>query len=317
MMMQTENPPPEETAGEATAGEAAEGFLLVSPDLIDVGPQVRTDIDPEGESLHALAETIRRLGVIQPLTVCPSGDRYFLVIGERRLLAARIAGLSTVPVRVIPTLQSRDDALELQLIENLQRADLNPIDTARALLEFYKSRHGDVTVDDVVNQCITHERDPERLDGAIAETVSAIGTITGKSIRSVQKMLAFLKLPDELRDALKDGRLSLTQGYLFSDYPDNPDLLRIFNDLLTTPVANDKLKAQLEAYRKTAAPRKAPEFRPFREIHTSIKHVGATIDDRNVLVAKDDLQQLLDALNLLASRVQSRIREIAPDEPPA
>jgi hypothetical protein len=77
------------------------------------------------------------------------------------------------------------------------------------------------------------------------------------------------------------------------------------------------LKAQLEAYRKAAAPRKTPEFRPFRGIHTSIKHVGATIDDRNVLVAKDDLQQLLDALNLLASRVQTRIREIAPDEPSA
>jgi hypothetical protein len=61
--------------------------------------------------------------------------------------------------------------------------------------------------------------------------------------------------PDELQEALKDGRLGLTQGYLFSDYPDNPDLLRIFIDLLTTPVANDKLKAQLEAYRKATAPR--------------------------------------------------------------
>jgi hypothetical protein len=50
-------------------------------------------------------------------------------------------------------------------------------------------------------------------------------------------------------------------------------------------------------------PRKAAEFRPFRGIHTSIKHVGATIDDRSVPVAKDDLQQLLDALNLLASHL--------------
>jgi hypothetical protein len=191
---------------------------------------------------------------------------------------------------------------------------LNPIDTAQALLEFYQSRHGDVTVHDVVNCCILFERDRERLDGAIAETVSAIGTITGKSIRSVQKMLAFLKLPDEMQEALKEGCLGLTKGYLFSDYP---DLLRIFNDLLTTPVANDKLKAQLEAYRKTAAPRKASDFLSFRGIHTSIKHVGATIDDRKVLVAKDDLQQLLDALNLLASRVQTRIGEIAPDELPA
>ncbi len=204
-MMQTETPPPEETTAE-TSGEAAEGFLLVSPDLIDVGPQVRTDIDPEGESLHALAETIRRLGVIQPLTVCPSGDRYFLVIGERRLLAARIAGLATVPVRVIPTLQSREPTLEMQLIENLQRAELNPIDTARALLEFYKSRHGDVALDDVVNRCILFERDRERLEEAVVDSLSTIQTITGKSIRSAQRLLAFLKawlhvhkLPDALR----------------------------------------------------------------------------------------------------------------------
>jgi ubiquinone biosynthesis protein COQ9 len=93
-----------------------------------------------------------------------------------------------------------------ELIENLQRADLNPIDMARALLEFYKSRHGDVALADVVNRCILLERDRERLEEAVVDSLSTIQTITGKSIRSAQRLLAFLKawlhvhkLPDALR----------------------------------------------------------------------------------------------------------------------
>jgi ParB family chromosome partitioning protein len=67
-----------------------------------------------GRSTHALADSIMDKGlVLQPLTAFRSGDGYFLVVGERRLLAARLAGLSSVPVCVIPTIQRREDALSL------------------------------------------------------------------------------------------------------------------------------------------------------------------------------------------------------------
>jgi ParB family chromosome partitioning protein len=75
----------------------------------------------KGESIRSLAETIRERGMIQPLTVVRSGDGYLLITGntgEWRLLAARFLGLATVPVRVLPTIERREDVLSLQLIEN-------------------------------------------------------------------------------------------------------------------------------------------------------------------------------------------------------
>jgi ParB family chromosome partitioning protein len=108
-------------------------------------------------------KSLDRPRILQPLTVARSGRGYFLVVGERRLLAARLFGLVTVPVRVIPTLQRQQDALSLQLIENLQREDLNPMDLAQGLLAYWKSRHGDVPIDEIINAFVISDRSPERL----------------------------------------------------------------------------------------------------------------------------------------------------------
>ena len=97
--------------------------------------QPRTAFDPEG--LSELAASISRHGVLQPIVVSADGNGYELVAGHRRVLAARLAGKTTIPAVV------RDevgDRLELALIENLQRSDLNAIETARAyklLMETY------------------------------------------------------------------------------------------------------------------------------------------------------------------------------------
>ena len=96
-----------------------------------------TDIEPNKkqprktfneEALNALAESILEHGVIQPLTVRPYGDSYQLVAGERRWRAAKIAGLKEVPVRIMEL--SDEQTMQIALIENLQREDLNPIEEA-------------------------------------------------------------------------------------------------------------------------------------------------------------------------------------------
>jgi ParB/RepB/Spo0J family partition protein len=115
--------------------------------------------------------------MIQPLTVVRSGDGYLLITGntgERRLLAARFLGLATVPVRVLPTIERREDVLSLQLIENLQREDLNPIDMAEGLHAFIHARQGDVSLDEIMNAFILYERSPERFSGDFAGTVPTI-----------------------------------------------------------------------------------------------------------------------------------------------
>jgi len=142
--------------------------------------QPRTAFDPEG--LSELAASISRHGVLQPIVVSVDGDGYELVAGHRRVLAARLAGRTTIPAVV------RDevgDRLELALIENLQRSDLNAIETARAyklLMETYD---------------LTQEQLAERL---------------GKSRSSVANMLRALTAPQALQDAVIEGKIG--EGHL-------------------------------------------------------------------------------------------------------
>ena len=131
------------------------------------------------ESLDQLASSIRSVGIIQPIVVCPNGKRYTIVAGERRWRAARMAGLSEVPAIVIEA----DDrkAMELALIENLQREDLNPIEEAEGYKTLIETYH------------MTQE--------------DAAATV-GKSRPAVANAMRLLTLDESVREAVKDGRLS-------------------------------------------------------------------------------------------------------------
>lgn len=142
--------------------------------------QPRTAFDPEG--LSELAASISRHGVLQPIVVSTEGDGYELVAGHRRVLAARLAGKTTIPAVVR---EEVGDRLELALIENLQRSDLNAIETARAyklLMETYD---------------LTQEQLAERL---------------GKSRSSIANMLRTLTAPQALQDAVIEGKIA--EGHL-------------------------------------------------------------------------------------------------------
>jgi ParB family chromosome partitioning protein len=166
--------PSGETRERPSAGEIP--LELVRPNR----HQPRTAFDSEG--LAELAASISRHGVLQPIVVSTEGNGYELVAGHRRVLAARLAGKTTIPAVV------RDevgDRLELALIENLQRADLNAIETARAyklMMETYD---------------LTQEQLAERL---------------GKSRSSVANMLRTLTAPQALQDAVVEGKIA--EGHL-------------------------------------------------------------------------------------------------------
>lgn len=164
--------------GEAGASEA--GTLFVGIDQILPNPsQPRQAM--EQESLGELAASIREHGILQPLIVSQGEqpDQYILIAGERRWRAARLVGMTAVPVIVRPA--TNQQRLELALIENLQRADLAPLDTAEAyrqLAEEFKLSHDE-----------------------IAERV-------GKSRTTVTNTLRLLRLPDAVRIALVEGKIS-------------------------------------------------------------------------------------------------------------
>nr|WP_223972122.1 ParB/RepB/Spo0J family partition protein [Thermus thermophilus] len=168
------------------------------------------------ENLEALAESIREKGVLQPLLVRPLGDgRYAIVAGERRYRAARMAGLSEVPVRVVEL--SEKEARLLALVENLQREDLNPYEETVGVLALLSEDLGK-PVEEVVGLL---ERMRKEKRGVAARNVSgspearrveevfkALGRITWESF--VRARLPLLRLPEDLKAALEEGAIPYT-----------------------------------------------------------------------------------------------------------
>ncbi|MCC6148129.1 MAG: ParB/RepB/Spo0J family partition protein [Anaerolineaceae bacterium] len=156
------------------------GSAYVSIGKIIPNPhQPRSKHNPE--SLHELAESIREHGILQPLVVTqdPETDQYILIAGERRLRAAEIAGFESVPVLVR---QATDrQMLEIALVENVQRSDLTPLETAQA----YRQLSEDFN--------LSHEE---------------IATRVGKSRVSVTNTLRLLKLAEPVLTALAGGHIS-------------------------------------------------------------------------------------------------------------
>lgn len=156
------------------------GVMLVSVDLVSPNPrQPRSMLHPE--ELQELTASIREHGVLQPLIVTP-GDmqgRHVLIAGERRLQAARLAGLASVPVIVRPATDQQ--RLELAIIENVQRSDLSALEQAEA----YRQLAEDFD--------LSHEE---------------IAARVGKSRVAVTNTLRLLKLPDAVKNALIEGRVS-------------------------------------------------------------------------------------------------------------
>ena len=168
----------------SSQGEPAPAGLREVPvELVQPNPQQpRTRFD--AEQLTALAESIKARGVLQPIVVRPlPGGAYELIAGERRLRASRLADLSTIPAVVRDT--DEQERLELALIENMARADLNPVEEARA--------------------CATLVDD-------LGLTKEELGRRVGRSRAAVSNLVRLLELPDEVLGAIGDGRLSEGHG---------------------------------------------------------------------------------------------------------
>ena len=132
-------------------------------------------------SIDELARSVRQHGIVQPLVVTRAGDKYKLIAGERRFRAAQKAGLTTVPV-LIKEMMGEGDALQIALIENIQREDLNPIEEAMA----YHQLHDDFQL-----------------------TQEEISRRVGKERSTVANFLRLLKLPDPVKKLLASGQLSM------------------------------------------------------------------------------------------------------------
>lgn len=166
-------------------------------DMVSPNPdQPRTDIDQD--RVEELADSIRKVGVLQPVIVRPLGEKYQIIAGERRWRASRLAGLENIPVRVLAT--DEVQSLELALIENLQREDLNSIEEARGYRQLL-----------TVHQMTQAE---------LADKVS-------KSRSTITNALRLLDLPEEIQELVYNGSLTAGHARAVLSVPDEASRMRL------------------------------------------------------------------------------------------
>lgn len=179
---------PAVTAGDPVRSDS--GYQVLPVSQIQGNPnQPRTIFDDE--ALAELAESLKAVGLVQPVVVRRHEEHYELVAGERRWRAAQLAGLEEIPAVIREA--NDGESLELALIENLSREDLNPIDTARAYAILQED---------------------------FGATQEALAAKLGRSRSAVTNTLRLLDLPDEVQELIEQGRLSEGHGRALLAVPD-------------------------------------------------------------------------------------------------
>jgi ParB family chromosome partitioning protein len=214
--------------------DADRGPTELPVDDIDPNPrQPRRAFDEE--RIAELAGSMRALGVLQPLLVRRAGSRHELVVGERRLRAARLAGLERVPVVVVET--DERGSLERALVENLQREDLNPIEEALAL---------------------------RQLQDEAGLTQEALGRRLGRSRVAVTNSLRLLELPLPIQQLLAEGRLSAAHGKALVGLGGNPLQERMARRVAHEGLSVRETEELVRRYQAMVAPASGARRRPER-----------------------------------------------------
>ena len=215
------------TAGESIMNEKRVGssyVFQIEIDKIKPNPhQPRRDFNEE--TLRELAESIREFGILQPLVVSKTEKdvetgsivEYELIAGERRLLAAKMLGLPTVPV-VIRQVRADAEKLEMAVTENIQREDLNPIESARAMA---------------------------KLQDGFGMTQREIAARLGKSRESISNTMRLLSLPSDMQTAISEGKISESQGRLLLSVDDPLVRGTLFREAVTQKLTVRDLEARI------------------------------------------------------------------------
>lgn len=244
--------------GKFAAGKMPDAIFHIEVDKISPNPhQPRRNFDET--AIRELAASIREFGILQPLVVTkeerevPTGTEvsYELISGERRLMAAKYLGLTTVPA-IVRSVDADRERLEMAIIENIQRENLNPMEMARAM---------------------------SRLTDEFRLTQREIATRLGKSREAVANTMRLLDLPQDIQQAVESGKISESHGRLLLTVEDPAMQEKLFQDLLRQGMTTRELKNRV----RVSAPREkrersplAPELRDFQEKLSSA--LGAPVE---------------------------------------
>jgi len=277
----TDADPPQEEKGRYKAV-----FYLEVEKIVPNPHQPRRNFDEEG--IKGLAASIQEFGILQPLVVrriehdVPSGTAvdYELIAGERRLLAAKLAGLTSVPA-IVRSVGSEREKLELAIIENIQREDLNPIEMARAF---------------------------SRLQDEFRSTQREIAVRVGKSRETVANTLRLLDLPTEIQQAIEKRQITESHGRLLLTVSDPAMQQKLFRDVLERGFTTRELKSSLEGVVSPPPQRRkatiSPELEAIQEqlslnlgAPVSIKHSGRSGKITISFYSGEELRGILDRLS--------------------
>ena len=257
-----------------TPEEAKQGTFEVDLYDLDTNPdQPRKTFDPE--KLAELAASVKRHGVVQPILVKQNGLRYTIVAGERRYRAARQAGLTKVPV--VLTNVDENAVMEISLVENIQRENLNPIEEAAAI-KLLMQQHD-----------LTQEEVSERV---------------GKSRPAIANALRLLTLAKSVQKMIKDGRLSAGHGKMLAGVGDPRTQMDLAEkcaegDWSVRRLEDEIRFAEMPKRKQKEKPEPSPEFR--NAMHRMRAELGTKVsvqgdEDKGKLVihyySREDLDRI-------------------------
>jgi ParB family chromosome partitioning protein len=231
-------------------------------------------------SLDDLRQSISEKGVLQPVIVRRKAGRYELVAGERRLRAAKLANLRTIPVVVKQV--SDSEALEIALVENLQREDLNPLDEARGYRELIRRFK------------LTQEQLARKL---------------GRDRSTIANALRLLNLPDEVKHGLEEGKITMGHARALLGLDDEKQIVSIYRTILHRGLSVRQVEGIVRQRLRPKAVRKIDADRPDPEIGTIEQHLMRKLGTRVRIIghgghgkieiefySNDDLTRILDAI---------------------
>jgi len=219
------------SASDKNADKVVGSIIEIEIDSIDVNPfQPRTYFDEE--ALRELASSIRELGVIQPITVRKlDGKKFQLVSGERRYRASKLIGNTTIPAYI--RIANDQEMLEMALVENIQRKNLDPIEVALSY---------------------------QRLIDEIQLTQEELSTRVGKKRSTVTNYLRLLKLDPILQTGMRDGFISMGHGRAMINIENTEDQLAIYEKILREKLSVRQTEDLVKTLKtgKTPKPKKKP-----------------------------------------------------------
>jgi len=288
-------------------------FLYIPVDKVVVLEQVRSRISIETDSFKSLMLSIKDKGILEPLIVTAQDDgTYLLICGERRLVAARQLGLESVPVRIIEAGKELGETIALQLTENLQREDLNPIDQAKGILSYIQAKHPgkNYDVDGVMSELVNYNRSPEYVPEEVSFTLKETSEISAKSYPTLFRTISLLKLSPEIQAAISAGNLPLSQGYLLASNLDCPDLMQIFTDILKTPVTHTTLETRLTAYKKVKPDPVDVKPKSVKKQVKGLISIKTDFEKGLGTYIREDVEKYLQELQVFCDYVQQQMPKI-------